>query len=139
MVVLDTNVVSALMHEPAHPTVVEWLDSQPRISIWTTAITLMEARYGIESLAPGRRKTRLYQALDRLISEKIEHRIAVFDAAAANTAALLMAERKRTGRPGDLRDTMIAGIVIASHATLATHNIRHFADLPVPVVDPWSM
>ena len=48
MVVLDTNVVSALMHEPAHPTVVEWLDSQPRISIWTTSITLMESRYGIE-------------------------------------------------------------------------------------------
>jgi predicted nucleic acid-binding protein len=119
--------------------VVEWLDSQPRISIWTTAITLMETRCGIESLAPGRRKTRLYQALDRLISEKIEHRIAAFDAAAASAAALLMAERKRTGRPGDLRDTMIAGIIIATHATLATHNIRHFADLPVPVVDPWSM
>ena len=139
MVVLDTNVVSALMHQPAHPTVVEWLDSQPRVSIWTTSITLMEDRYGIESLAPGRRKTRLYQALDRLISEKIEHRIAAFDAAAASSAALLMADRKRTGRPGDLRDTMIAGIVIASHATLATHNIRHFADFPVPVVDHWSM
>ena len=57
---------------------------------------------------------------------------------AAEAAALLMAERKRAGRTGDLRDTMIAGIVIASHATLATHNTRHFADLPIPVVDPWS-
>ena len=50
MVVLDTNVVSALMHEPAHPIVLEWLDSQPRISIWTTSITLMEARYGIHEV-----------------------------------------------------------------------------------------
>ena len=58
--------------------------------------------------------------------------------AAASAAALLMAERKRTGRTGDLRDTMIAGIVIASHATLATHNIRHFADLSVPWSIPWS-
>jgi hypothetical protein len=138
MVVLDTNVVSALMHEPAHPIVLEWLDSQPRISIWTTSITLMEARYGIEAMAPGRRRSRLFQALERLVSEKIEHRIAAFDTSAANAAALLMAERKRTGRTGDLRDTMIAGIVIASHATLATHNTRHFADLPIPVVDPWT-
>jgi toxin FitB len=138
MVVLDTNVVSALMHEPAHPIVLEWLDSQPRISIWTTSITLMEARYGIEAMAPGRRRSRLFQALERLVSEKIEHRIAAFDTSAANAAALLMAERKRTGRTGDLRDTMIAGIVIASHATLATHNTRHFADLPIPVVDPWN-
>ena len=57
-----------------------------------------------------------------------------FDTEAANAAAVLMAERQRA----DLRDTMIAGIVIASHATLATRNTRHFADLPVPVVDPWQ-
>jgi toxin FitB len=138
MVVLDTNVVSALMHEPTYPTVVEWLDSQPRISIWTTSITLVEARYGIELLAPGRRRNRLFQALERLISEKIEHRIAAFDATAATATALLMAERLHTGRTGDLRDTMIAGTVIASHATLATRNIRHFADLSIPVVDPWD-
>ena len=138
MVVLDTNVVSALMHEPAHLAVVQWLDNQPRISIWTTSITLMEIRYGIESLTPGRRRTRLFQALERLIAEKIEHRIAAFDGAAATSAALLMAERKRSGQTGELRDTMIAGIVIASHAMLATRNTRHFADLPVPVVDPWS-
>jgi predicted nucleic acid-binding protein len=33
---------------------------------------------------------------------------------------------------------MIAGIVLANHATLATRNTRHFADLPVPMVNPWS-
>jgi predicted nucleic acid-binding protein len=98
----------------------------------------MEARYGIQAMAPGRRRSRLFQALERLVSEKIEHRIAAFDTSAANAAALLMAERKRTGRTGDLRGTMIAGIVIASHATLATHNTRHFVDLPIPVVDPWN-
>jgi predicted nucleic acid-binding protein len=48
-----------------------------------------------------------------------------------------MAVRQRAGRPGDMRDTMIAGIVIASRATLATHNTRHFADLSIPVIDPW--
>ena len=135
---LDTNVVSVLMHEPAHPIVLAWLDRQPRVSIWTTSITLMELRYGIESLAAGRRRSRLFRALERLISEKIEHRVAAFDTAAASATALLMAERKRAGRGGDMRDAMIAGIVIASHATLATHNVRHFADLPVPVIDPWD-
>ena len=33
---------------------------------------------------------------------------------------------------------MIAGIALAQRATLATRNVRHFADLSVPVVDPWS-
>ncbi len=76
--------------------------------------------------------------METLVGEKIEHRIAAFDTAAANAAAVLMAERQRAGRPGDMRDTMIAGIVVASHATLATHNTRHFADLSVQVVDPWQ-
>jgi predicted nucleic acid-binding protein len=49
-----------------------------------------------------------------------------------------MASRHKKGRPVDLRDTMIAGIALACHATLATRNTEHFEDLPVPVVDPWT-
>lgn len=49
----------------------------------------------------------------------------------------VMASRQEKGRPGDLRDTMIAGIVLARHATLATRNITHFEDLSVPVINPW--
>jgi len=48
-----------------------------------------------------------------------------------------MANRRKQGRPGDLRDTMIAGIAIAHHATLATRNTAHFDDISVRVVDPW--
>jgi predicted nucleic acid-binding protein len=61
-----------------------------------------------------------------------------FDSAAATEAAALAAERQRVGRPVDMRDTQIAGIALARHATLATRNVRHFADLKVPIVDPWT-
>jgi predicted nucleic acid-binding protein len=138
MLILDTNVVSALMQEPVHPAVVRWLDHQPRISIWVTAITLTELRHGIECLDTGRRRSRLLRSLERLIEDKLDHRIAAFDAPAANATALLMAQRRRAGRTGDLRDAMIAGTVIACHATLATRNTRHFADLSAPVINPWD-
>ena len=49
-----------------------------------------------------------------------------------------MSRRKMAGRPVELRDTMIAGIALAQPATLATRNVRHFADLDVPVVNPWT-
>ena len=137
MVILDTNVISALMHRAPPLTVRTWLDHQPELSVWTTAITVFELRHGIELLPRSRRRRSLEQEFERVIQDDIEHRIVPFDFAAANAAAVLMAERQRGGRRGDLRDTMIAGIVIASHATLATHNVRHFADLSVPVVDPW--
>jgi predicted nucleic acid-binding protein len=49
-----------------------------------------------------------------------------------------MASRKPQGRPGDYRDTMIAGIALSTRATLATRNTVHFADLSVSVVNPWT-
>ncbi len=33
---------------------------------------------------------------------------------------------------------MIAGIAVARRAAIATRNMRHFADLDLPVIDPWS-
>ena len=138
MVILDSNIVSELMQQRPHPAVKQWLDRQPEISVWTTSLTVFEIRHGIEMLPRGRRRMSLESEFERVIEDDIQRRIVSFDTAAAHAAAILMAERQRAGRPGDLRDTMIAGIVIASHATLATRNVRHFADLSVPLVDPWS-
>jgi hypothetical protein len=42
------------------------------------------------------------------------------------------------GRPGDLRDTMIAGMVISTGATFATRNVSHFDDLSTSVINPWQ-
>jgi predicted nucleic acid-binding protein len=138
MIVLDTNVLSALMRPEAEVSVVDWLDNQPGLSIWTTSVTLIELSTGIEILPRGRRRDLLRQQLDRAFQFIIEDRVLPFNAAAAEAAALLIGARRRAGRPSELRDTMIAGIAIARRATLATRNIRHFADLPVAVVDPWT-
>ena len=49
-----------------------------------------------------------------------------------------MASRKLQGRPRELRDTMIAGIVLSRHATLATRKVRDFDDISTAVVNPWQ-
>src|SRR5438132_13966429 len=138
MIILDTNVLSALMHaEPDRP-VIAWLDRQPAESIWITSITLFEARLGLALLAKGRRRQALEAAFARLLEDDLENRVLDFDSAAAIQAASLAAERQNAGRPVDMRDTQIAGIALARRATLATRNVRHFGDLKVPVVDPWT-
>jgi predicted nucleic acid-binding protein len=98
----------------------------------------MEIRFGIALLPAGRRRSALQLAFERTLAEKIERRIASFEKTAAEETAILMAGRRCAGRSIELRDTMIAGIAIARRAMLATRNIRHFADLPVAVVDPWA-
>jgi predicted nucleic acid-binding protein len=76
------------------------------------------------------------KALNRLIDETLERRIASFDAAATQETAALMRSRQRRGEPRDLRDSMIAGIALARRAALATHNVKHFDDVGIKVVNP---
>jgi predicted nucleic acid-binding protein len=138
MILLDTNVLSALMRRVPDPRVIDWLDGQPRTSVWTTSITILEVRFGLQVLPAGKKRSALMELFERVLTEKIERRVAAFDTLAAQHAADLMAVRQQIGRPGELRDTMIAGIVLASRATLATRNTKHFDDLPIPMVNPWQ-
>jgi len=85
----------------------------------------------------GRRRVIYTQGFEGLLNG-IDHRIAPFDSEAAQQASTLMASRKLQGRPRELRDTMIAGIVLARRATLATRNISHFDDVAATVVNPWA-
>jgi predicted nucleic acid-binding protein len=137
MIILDTNVLSALMLRVPDTTVVAWLDQQPPTSIWTTSVTVFEIRFGLEAMPAGGRRSALSQDFEKLLAS-IDRRIISFDFEAAQEAAILMASRKLTGRPRELRDTMIAGIVQAHRATLATRNASHFDDLSGPVVNPWG-
>ena len=138
MIILDTNVLSALMRQVPELPVVHWLDDQQADSVWITSVTLFEARFGLAVLPKGRRRQALEAAFARLLSEDLEDRVLAFDTAAATEAASLAAERQKAGRPVDFRDTQIAGIALSRRATLATRNTRHFQDLRVPVVDPWQ-
>ncbi len=137
MIVLDTNVLSGLM-VPEDSRVVAWLDEQPPESIWTTAVTIFEIRFGLELLAPGRRKRQLGDALTKVLDEDLQGRILPFDHEAAAEAANRAAERRAVGKPLDFRDIEIAGIVSSRRAKLATRNIRHFQDLGIELVDPWA-
>lgn len=139
MIVLDTNVLSALMRQVPEASVVAWLDLQPAESVWITSITLFEARLGLALLPKGRRRQMLEAGFTQLMQEDLENRVLDFDSAAATEAAILAAQRQKAGRPVDMRDTQIAGIALARRATLATRNVRHFADLKVPVVNPWEV
>jgi len=139
VIVLDTNVLSALMRTIPDRAVIDWLDRQPADSVWLTSVTVFETRFGLALLPKGRRRLGLERAFDRVLNEDLSNRVLDFDAAAATAAAQLAADRQRSGRIADLRDTLIAGIALARRATIATRNTKHFEGLDVPVVDPWNL
>ena len=138
MIIIDTNVLSALMRSEPDAAVVAWLDGQPAESIWLTSVSLFECRFGLALMPRGKRRRALEASFEALLEEDLQNRVLAFDADAALHAAALAAERQRVGRPVDIRDTQIAGIAIARRATLATRNLRHYDDLPTPVLSPWD-
>lgn len=138
MILLDTNVLSALMRSEPEAIVVDWLDAQPSESIWTTSVTVFEIRTGLEFLPSSRRRRNLEATFERVLSEDLDQRVLAFDVAAADAAGALVARRQRAGKAVEIRDAQIAGIALARKAPVATRNVRHFTDLGVRLIDPWS-
>jgi hypothetical protein len=138
VIVLDTNVISPLIRNEPDSTIVSWFNRVPQASLWLTTISLFELRYGIELLPPSRRRRELEDGLARVLGTGFADRILTFDESAAGAAGLIAALRRRDGRANEVRDTLIAGIVVSRHADFATRNVRHFQDLDVRVIDPWS-
>jgi toxin FitB len=138
MIVLDTDVASGLMRPSRDARLVGWLDQCLLDIVWLTAVTVYELRYGVEALPEGRRRDELDRAINRALSDDFGGRVLPLDEAAATVAASLAVSRKHRGRPIEIRDTLIAGIVLSRKAQLATRNIRHFLDLDVPVIDPFA-
>ena len=108
MIILDTNVLSALMRTAPEALVVAWLDRQPAEPVWITSITLCEARLGLALPPTGRRRQTLEVAFIRMLTEALENRVSDFDSAAATEAASIAAARQKIGRPVEMRDTQSA-------------------------------
>ena len=123
MIVLDTNVLSALMQQKPDAQVVAWLDSQHAESIWISSVTLFEARYGLALLAPGQRQSLLQERFDQLVQDHLEGRVLVFDADAARPRTCVTLSLPASPCPG---------------APRWPPAMRHFDDLFVPVINPWE-
>ncbi|NOQ41351.1 MAG: PIN domain-containing protein [Desulfuromusa sp.] len=138
MIILDTNILSALMQKNPDAAVISWLDRVPTESVWITSVTLFEVRYGLALLPEGKRRKTLIEIFDQIVADDLDGRVLLFDQAAAEEAAQLAAARRKNGYTVDMRDTFIAGIALAKKATIATRNTKHFSDLQVDVINPWE-
>ena len=138
MIVLDSMVLSALMRDTPDADITRWLNNQPPPAIWTTAINTFEIRHGIQRLPEGLRRRSLATTFERALATILLDRILPFDALAAEHAGRLLAEREQRGLNVALADTLIAGIVLAFGATIATANVKDFRDLGARVINPWE-
>ncbi len=138
MVILDTNVISALALPRPERRILDWLDRQKAQQVWTTAVTVFELWRGIARLPEGRRRQDLEGHIPRLLASLLDGRVLAFDEAAAQNSARIWALRLEAGRPIHAEDCQIAGIALAHDAVLATRDLRDFAGCGLRLIDPWG-
>ena len=129
---LDTNAISALMRADAR--MASWLASigaDDRVAICT--IVRGEILFGLERLAPGRRRTELEGKVGKLF--------AVLPCepnppAAGDRYANLKFSQQRRGLPLDENDLWIAATALAMDATLVSRDSDFQAIEGLAVVEP---
>jgi hypothetical protein len=137
MTIVDTNLLSeAIKPVPSAP-VLRWLASQAADQLYTTTISEAELLYGIELLPHGRRRTKLEDEINGMLTEDFFGRILAFDRDAARAFATISAGRRRKGQPIREMDAQIAAIAFAQGAALATRNTGDFEDCGVKLINPW--
>jgi hypothetical protein len=137
MIVLDTNVISEMTKQSPSPAVVAWLDAQRAETLYISAITIAEIRFGIACLPEGKRRDALLGAF-ACTEDLFAGRILAFDSEAARHYAELAASARRMGNGFPTPDGYIAAIAAAHDYAVATRDVAPFEAGGVPVINPWE-
>lgn len=137
MILVDTNVISETLRQQPDPAVVRWMDTQSIETLYLSAVTVAELRYGIAVLPEGRRRQVLHSGLEQSVLPLFEGRILPFDGATAESYAELMAAARRRGRGVSAADGYIAATAHAAGLMVATRDTSPFEAVGLAVVNPW--
>ena len=138
MIVLDTNVVSELMLPSPAASVVDWVSRQAMPTLYLSAISEAELRYGVEILPEGQRRERLHGKIEGMLLEDFAGRILPFDSYAAQAYATIASARRAAGHPINHADCQIASIARSMRAPVATRDVTDFEGCGIDVINPWS-
>lgn len=138
MIVIDTNVFSELMASRSDSPVLAWVETVEANSLFYTAITRAEIRYGIERLPAGARKDDLSMRAQALFHSAGDQQLN-FDGPAADAYGLIVAKRESLGRRISIADAQIAAIALVNQAQVATRNVQDFQDCGIRIVNPWLL
>jgi predicted nucleic acid-binding protein len=137
MILLDTNVISEPLRPIPDPAVLDWLDRQSIETLYLSAISLAELRYGIAALPKGKRRDGLKNAFENRIVMLFGLRILPFDVAAAEAYAAIRSHARQAGKAIGATDGYIAATAAAHRCAVATRDASPFEAAGVAVINPW--
>lgn len=138
MILLDTNVVSETMRNETEPAVRAWLNAQDVQTLYLSAISLAELRFGLLSLPDGHRKDDLLTRLNTMLERVFSGRVVAFNDQAAEAYAIRMAEARSNGLAVSFQDGQIAASAAASGFAVATRDTSPFEAMGISAINPWE-
>ena len=138
MILVDTNVISEPLRKAPHTGVIEWIDSQPLETLYLSAITVAELRFGVAALPAGKRRNTLHDNLETIVLPMFTGRVLAFDLAATQAYAHLMSAARTAGLAIGAGDGYIAATAATHRMAVATHDIAPFTAAGVTVINPWG-
>ncbi|KND60592.1 VapC toxin protein [Candidatus Burkholderia verschuerenii] len=138
MIVLDTNVISELWKAEPNPGVRRWIDAQAIETLYLSAITVAELRYGLVTMPDGKRRAIYVQRLEQEVLSTFANRVLPFDLEASKTYAELMARAKSEGKAIAKADGYIAATAVAHGLMVATRDTGPFQASGLEVINPWE-
>lgn len=138
MILLDTNLISEPWKPVPDQAVIAWLDDQAIETLFLSAITIAELRFGIAAMPSGKRQTILRDRLEDEVLPHFSERILSFDLAASQSYSELMARARIAGKAIGTADGYIAAIAAANGLAIATRDTSPFESAGLKVISPWS-
>ena len=136
---LDTNVLSEFARaQAADQHVDRWLKVTPEETLFASVLTFAEIRRGIELLPVGKRLTQLEEWQDDL-QISFAARLLPVTKSIGDRWAVLSAQAQRRGTPLAIMDGLIAATALEHDLTVVTRNVKDFAGLGVPILNPWEV
>ena len=138
MILVDTNVVSEPWKPAPSARVLAWIDAQAVETLFLSAITVAELRFGITAMPAGKRRTILHERLERDVLPLFAGRILSFDIDASRAYADLMAKARASGRAVGICDCFIAATAVARRLAIASRDVKPFEAAGLEVINPWD-
>lgn len=138
MIMLDTNVISESLRPAPESRVLEWINTQAIETLYLSAISVAELRFGAALLPSGRRKDKLQNRLEDKLLPLFAGRILPLDVAVTKTYAELMSQARMAGRSISTADGYIAATAAANGMIIATRDTNPFAAAGLEVINPWE-
>ncbi|ESQ87728.1 hypothetical protein ABAC460_18820 [Asticcacaulis sp. AC460] len=135
---LDTNILSELRRPKPEPKVLAFVAGQSLDSLYVSAVTFAEIRFGIELVDDPGRRAELNDWLQHKVRPMFHQRVLAVSEDVMFKWRLLVEQGRKTGHTFSQPDLIIAATAIHHGVTVVSRDTSQFEKARADIYNPWN-